>query len=248
VYGTAQVAFTNVNSTTFEIDYDGADGFEIRNSAPDTEMPDTNVELLIRSITYQHSGDTPISGNRTLTFQINDGLADSNAAVATVNVVSLNDAPVNTLPGSFTAGTTSSLPLTGLAIADSDAGGSTVSTVLSVSSGTLTAIGAGGVTVSGSGSASLTLTGTVSSINTFLSTSAPLFSSPVPGTVTLTMVTNDGGNTGSGGALSDTDTSTITVVSGPTIDLNSAPSTSNSHSNRRRLRNHCHRYATQPVG
>ena len=37
------------------------------------------------------------------------------------------------------------------------------------------------------------------------------------------MLTNDGGNTGSGGALSDSDNSTITVVAAPIVDLNSGP-------------------------
>ena len=226
-YGTAQSSFVNINATTFHINYDGANGFQIRNAAPDTEMPDGNVERLIRSVTYRHDNDVPVSGARTLTFQVSDGLATSNAAVATVNVVAINDAPVNTLPATYTSSTTSSLALTGLAIADADAGSAVVSTTLSVSNGTLTAVAAGGVTVSGSGTGSITLTGSVSAINSFLATSAPLFASVSPGNVTLTMVTNDGGNTGSGGALTDTDTATITVISGPTIDLNSGPTTVN---------------------
>ena len=226
-YGTAQSSFVNINATTFHINYDGANGFQIRNAAPDTEMPDGNVERLIRSVTYRHDSDVPVSGARTLTFQVSDGLATSNAAVATVNVVAINDAPVNTLPATYTSSTTSSLALTGLAIADADAGSAVVSTTLSVSNGTLTAVAAGGVTVSGSGTGSITLTGSVSAINSFLATSAPLFASVSPGNVTLTMVTNDGGNTGSGGALTDTDTATITVISGPTVDLNSGPTTVN---------------------
>ena len=82
-------------------------------------------------------------------------------------------------------------------------------------------VAGGSVTVSGSGTASILLTGTVANINNYLaSASAPVFN-PVAnanGPVTLTMVTSDNGNFGSGGTLTDTDSITINVAA-----VNDAP-------------------------
>ncbi len=225
-YGSAQTSAVHLGATSFEITYDGANGISIENAAPDSEMPDATLEQLIRSITYRHLGDNPIAGARTLSFLVNDGQADSNIAVATVNVTAANDAPVNTLPATYTAGTSSAIALTGLSVADPDAGSGPITVSLSVSSGTLTALSGSGVTVSGSGSAAITLTGTLADINSYLVSTPPSFATTAIGTTTLTMVTNDQGNTGTGGALSDTDAASITVVAGPVLDLNSTFTTS----------------------
>ncbi|WP_369751044.1 beta strand repeat-containing protein [Methylotenera sp. 73s] len=140
----------------------------------------------------------------------------------TLTVTPVNDAPVNTLPASYAATEDTALKLSGLSISDVDAAASPVTVTLGVASGTLTAANAGGVTVTGTGTGSIVLAGTVANINTYLITVAnqPTYN-PVlnaNGPVTLTMVTNDGGNTGSGGALSDTDTSIINIAS-----VNDAP-------------------------
>ncbi|MEQ1651594.1 MAG: tandem-95 repeat protein, partial [Hyphomicrobium sp.] len=225
-FGTAQTSIVVAGTISVRVTYDGASTITFANAAPDTEIPKASLNTLIRSITYQHSGDNVTTGNRTLSFTVSDGQALSNTAVATIAVTGTNDAPVNTLPANFTAGSSAPIALNGLAIADADAQGGVVTTTLSVTSGTLTATSGGGVTVTGSGSSSIVLTGTVAQINAFLAGSAPTFATSNVGPVTLTMVTNDGGNTGSGGALSDTDTSTITVVGGPVVDLNSTPTPS----------------------
>src|ERR1041384_1664116 len=89
-----------------------------------------------------------------------------------------------------------------------------------VTSGTLTAASGGGVTVSGSGTATLTLSGTLDDLNTYLAGASRPDYVPAAdhnGTVTLTLTTDDGGNTGLGGALSDVDTSTITIA--PVADV-----------------------------
>jgi VCBS repeat-containing protein len=128
--------------------------------------------------------------------------------------VLVNQAPINTLPA-FATREDTPIKLSGLKVTDADAGNGSVSVTLSVSDGTLSAAGANGVSVSGSG-ASLVLTGTLTAINTYLASSAtqPVFKPGLnaSGDVTLTMTGNDGGNSGSGGALSDTDTSTISVA------------------------------------
>jgi large repetitive protein len=177
---------------------------------------------------------TPVanaSGAVTLTMVTSDGgntgsggtLSDTDTSTITVNAV--NDAPVNTLPASFSTNEDTSVTLSGLSIADVDAASGTMSVTLSVASGTLAATSGGGVTVTGSGSGSIVLSGTLGAINSFLGGSAPVYT-PVAnasGAVTLTMVTSDAGNTGSGGTLTDTDTSTITVNAVNDAPVNTLP-------------------------
>jgi hypothetical protein len=127
-----------------------------------------------------------------------------------------NQAPQNTLPGTIIAHIDSDAKVNFLAVYDPDADAGTVQTTLSVRHGTLTFATDGGATLDGNGTATVTLTGTVAQIgaalggidnNTITYHGAPDFF----GTDTLTMVTNDNGNTGMGGPLSDTDQVSIIV-------------------------------------
>ncbi|MGE3971100.1 MAG: beta strand repeat-containing protein, partial [Porticoccaceae bacterium] len=111
------------------------------------------------------------------------------------------------------------MPITGLAIGDADAGTGTLTVTLTVQHGTL-AVSGGGAAIAGSGTASVTLTGTLADINATLGasvvyTAAANFS----GADTLTMVTDDQGNTGTGGPLSDTDVIPIAVAAVPDIPV-----------------------------
>jgi hypothetical protein len=162
------------------------------------------------------------------------GGALSDSDTININITALNDTPVNTLPASYTTNEDIAFKLSGLSVADVDAGAGSLSVTLTVGSGTLTASGAGSVSVSGSGTSSIVLTGTLANINTYLGTVAnqPTYT-PVAnanGTVTLTMLTNDGGNTGTGGALSDSDTININITAvndAPVLDLNGATAGNN---------------------
>ena len=173
-------------------------------------------QTALQQIRYSSSSDDISTTSRTISVTVNDGAAASNTAIATVAITAVNDAPVNTLPGSFTVAEDGTLALTGLSVVDLDAGSGSISVRLAVSGGTLTAASAGGVTVANSGTSAITLTGTLANINAYLAALGPARISLVPtadfnGAVTLTMTTNDLGNTGTGGPLTDTDTSTITV-------------------------------------
>ncbi|PST25377.1 hypothetical protein C7U60_05675, partial [Mesorhizobium plurifarium] len=160
------------------------------------------------------------------TFQVGDGsAADPTPNTFTFNVDPVNDAPVNTLPATFDVKEDAEVRLTGLSVSDIDAANGPISVTLSVSSGSLSASPAGGVTVSGSGTDAIVLQGTLADINAYLAgASAPVFT-PLPdmsGPVALTMTTDDRGNTGSGGALIDTDNAVIFVA-----PVNDAPETGN---------------------
>jgi VCBS repeat-containing protein len=164
------------------------------------------------------------NGPASYTYTISDGAGGTASATVSGTVTAVNDAPVNTLPASSTTNEDTSVPLSGLSIADVDAASGNMTVTLSVGSGSIAATAGGGVTVSGSGSGSITLTGTLANLNSFLLGSAPVYSpaSNFNGSVTLTMLTSDLGNTGTGGTLTDSDTRTITVnaVNDPPVAVN----------------------------
>src|SRR5262249_23595702 len=70
---------------------------------------------------------------------------------------------------------------------------------------------AGLSSVSGNGTGAVTLQGSLSAINTALDGLRYLPPSNFTGTVTLTVTSNDLGNTGAGGAMTDTDAVSIAV-------------------------------------
>src|SRR5690606_1116566 len=63
-----------------------------------------DYQVAVRAITYLNTSDNPNTTPRTISIVANDGIADSNAAIATINVTPVNDAPVLDLDIS-TAGT-----------------------------------------------------------------------------------------------------------------------------------------------
>ncbi|MEI2297169.1 peroxidase family protein [Ensifer sp. MJa1] len=48
----------------------------------------------IQAVSYRNDSNAPSIDDRTITVTVNDGLVDSNVATSTINVVSVNDAPV----------------------------------------------------------------------------------------------------------------------------------------------------------
>ncbi|MEO5332742.1 MAG: DUF4347 domain-containing protein, partial [Magnetococcus sp. YQC-5] len=55
-----------------------------------------NYQAALRSVKYQNTSDAPTTLPRTVSFQVNDGTTASTVASATVNITSLNDAPLLT--------------------------------------------------------------------------------------------------------------------------------------------------------
>nr|WP_279462561.1 retention module-containing protein [Aeromonas veronii] len=130
-----------------------------------------------------------------------------------VDVSPVNDAPINVLPTTpQVAQEDQPFVIHGLQVKDVDAGNSPIKITLSVEHGTLTLPAGSGVTLVGNGTGSLVLTGTLAALNALLSGGVTYQgNSDFYGNDALTMVTNDQGNTGSGGALSDTDVLPIEV-------------------------------------
>jgi len=126
----------------------------------------------------------------------------------------VNGAPVNNVPGTQAIEANTATAIVGLSVSDADAGGASITTTLSVTHGTLSVTSAGGAAVAGSGTNSVTLTGSVGQINTTLAAADNVVYTGAHdffGTDTLIVLTNDGGNTGTGGPQTDTDNVTLNV-------------------------------------
>jgi hypothetical protein len=92
-----------------------------------------------------------------------------------------------------------------------------LTTSLHVDHGTLTVAAVGGATVVGSGTGTVTLSGSVAQIDAALGAQNNVLYHSAPdfiGTDHLTMTSNDGGGTGSGGPQTDTDVVDINVGHG----------------------------------
>ncbi len=181
------------------------------------------------TLTYTETLDNP-SASTTLSMTVVDSSgATSPADTATINIAAVNDAPSNTVPARLIDTVDTPIAVTGLSIRDLDAGtATTLTTTLTVRHGTL-AVGAvaDGAAVTNSGTASVKLTGSVAQINATLAALNNVVYTPAAGYTgddwsELTMLTNDGGNTGSGGAKSASSTVRITVGAPPVVDLNGA--------------------------
>src|SRR6185369_9802131 len=151
---------------------------------------------------------------------------NTGSATRGIAITAVNDAPVNTVPGSL--GTPQNTPLVfsggnAISIADVDAGGNTIQVTLTVTNGTLTLSGTSGLsfafsdangTGAGDGTADTTMTfrGTLANVNAALNGLTFTPTAGFSGPAILTITSNDLGNTGTGGPLSDTDTVNIQVA------------------------------------
>jgi Ca2+-binding RTX toxin-like protein len=199
---------------------DGADQifFFVAGAGTEDKIDLTAVKLVenfadVLSFATQVGADTVInfgSGDQiTLHNVLRSDLAADDFIVALHN-----DAPVNSVPGPQSVEANTLTAIGGLAVADTDAGGGIETTTLSVAHGTLNVASAGGAAVTGSGTNTVTLNGTLAQINTTLSALGNVRYQGAHdffGTDMLTMTTNDNGNTGIEGPLSDTDQVTIHV-------------------------------------
>ena len=156
--------------------------------------------------TFTYTPASNFNGSDSFSFKANDGALDSNVATESLTINAVDDAPVNTVPGPLDAQNGLDAAIIGLAVSDVDA--VSLTTSLHVDHGTLSVAAVGGAAVVGSGTGTVTLSGSVAQIDAALG--APnnvLYQSAFDfvGTDHLTMTSNDGGGTGSGGPQTDTD-------------------------------------------
>ncbi|MBR8655000.1 hypothetical protein KDH83_16985, partial [Achromobacter sp. Marseille-Q0513] len=163
----------------------------------------------------------------------NTGSGGSQTASAsiTLDIAAVNDAPVNIVPGSQQTAGGSPLVFdaahgNAIRIQDVDAGGGQLLVTLSTDHGLLRLSRLAGLTFmngTANGSATLTFTGTLADINAALDGLVYEAATNYVGPATLRIVTDDQGNSGSGGALGATSSIAIAVtpsdVTPPTATL-----------------------------
>jgi uncharacterized repeat protein (TIGR01451 family) len=145
----------------------------------------------------------------------------------TVSVTPVNDAPANVLPVPQATHTNTPLVLStadgnAISVSDIDAGDAAVQVSLTVVNGTLTLDEGGGLTFSagdGNDDPQTTFTGMITDINAALDGMTYMPNRGFTGVDTISITTNDLGNTGAGGPLDDTDSLTIAVGSAANADL-----------------------------
>ncbi len=175
-----------------------------------------NYQAALRSVTYANTSDNPSTATRTVTFMVNDGALDSAPATRAVSVTAVNDAPVVTAPATAVTNEDTALVFStanGNAIAVTDADAGTLTVTLTATNGTATLGGTANLTVNGDGTATVTLTGALAAINTGLNGLTFNPNANFNGSASLQVSASDNGNSGTGGALADSKTVSVTVNS-----------------------------------
>jgi CSLREA domain-containing protein len=176
------------------------------------------------TLTYTSAPDA--NGTATVSVKLHDdggtanGGVDTSAQVQfTITVNAVNDAPVNLVPGLQTVSQNNPLTFSiannnSISVTDVDAGNGQMQETLTATHGTITLGGTAGLAFTvgnGTANTTMTFTGTLASINAALQGMVFNPTTGYNGPATLVITSNDQGNTGSGGPLSDTDTINITV-------------------------------------
>jgi len=174
------------------------------------------VTALIHQLVYIDTSDNPNTGDRTLRYVLTDGDGGSTTVTTTVHVVAVNDAPVNAVPGAQAVNEDATLVFdsahsNAITVSDLDVQGGNITATVSVLHGTVTLGSTLNVTASNNGTGTVTVTGTQANVNAALSGLSYQPSTNYNGPDTLTILTSDNGNTGTGGAKTDSDTVAITV-------------------------------------
>lgn len=180
----------------------------------------TLAELKANKLSYTHDGSETTSDSFDAKISDSGGGAEEQQTFL-ITITPENDAPINVVPAGLTVVEQTATTITGLSVQDPDSVNAVTSLVdsnfgplrvtLSAGAGVLNLPPA--LVVSGNGTSTVVIEGKIGALNTALA-SATYTSGVVSGVAssdTITMVVNDLGNSGSGGAKSDTDTFAVTI-------------------------------------
>jgi VCBS repeat-containing protein len=171
------------------------------------------------SFTYTPAAN--INGGDGFTYTITDGKGRTSTTTVSITVSAVNDAPVLAVPGAQTTPEDAAVNVAGVSVADVDVneGTGVMKVTLSVGSARLTLETgvAGGLTaaqITGNSTGAVVLQGTIAAVNATLAAGVNYVGNlNFNGTDTLTIVADDLGNTGAGGALTDSKVISIRVLS-----------------------------------
>jgi hypothetical protein len=160
-------------------------------------------------------------GTSRISIRVSDGVSNTTVFFQ-FTVTGSNNPPVLTVPGPLAGGAGAAISLAGIRVADPDAGTNNLNLTLSVANGTIavsTSVSGGVKTnqVSGNNSGTVTVVGSLVALNATLTNAAGIAytsRSDFSGTETVGLVLNDNGNSGAGGAKTDSDSISIQVTGG----------------------------------
>jgi hypothetical protein len=241
-YGAVQT-FTTGNNPPVAVD----DAYTVAEDSSPTAFfvldndtdPDPGATLRVSAVTQPANGIVTFTASRvsfmpnanfngitSFTYTLADSNGGTDTGTVTVTVTAVNDAPVVTVP--VTQTTPEDTPFvfsTGagnaITISDVDAGSGQLEVYLGATQGAVSLSTLAGLTFSagdGTNDASMTFRGTLSSVNAALNNLSFYPNAGYSGAAALQVQANDLGNTGSGGAKSDSKTVTINVTA-----VNDAP-------------------------
>ncbi|WP_431854977.1 beta strand repeat-containing protein, partial [Azospirillum sp.] len=184
---------------------------------PASDWNGTAPALTVRLIDGSGGAVTSRAVVDLTTTGVGGATAYSAATVAlTQEVTPVNDAPaVATATASLTTVKGVAVAVTGLSVSDIDAGSAPVLVTLTAGHGTLTlADGGTDAVITGSGTGTVTIRATVATINALLAATDGLkyTAASYTGADTVTVVVDDQGGSGTGGALTATAAVAVTVV------------------------------------
>ncbi len=206
VFSSGNLVLSGVTVGTIDTNSGGTLQLTFNGNATQARINET-----LQSIAYENTSDTP-PANVQLDWDFSDGNSGAQGpggpllttGSTLVDITAVNDGPINYVSGPKSVVEETPTAILGLSIDDVDAGSNLVTTRLVVSNGLLNVTLAGSATISAgvNDSGDLTIEGTVAEINASLATLIYTGDTDVVGTAadTLTVITNDAGNTGTGGA------------------------------------------------
>ncbi len=206
--------------------------------ANDTVAPDSGEALTITAVSAAANGTVVIVGSQvrytpgpgfsgvdTFTYTVSDGNGGTDTATVTINIVTAgtNAGPVNRVPATQTVLEDTQLvfgadALNSITVEDPDAGNGDIRLTITATNGVLTATGVGTVTVLDNGTATIIIEGTLEDVRATLASLVFAPTANYNGPATITVLTDDLGNSGSGGGQTDTDVIDVTVLA-----VNDAP-------------------------
>ncbi len=209
--------------TTTDSDAGDTHIYSLMNTAsclgPDNAAFGIDVDMLRTSAAF----DYETKNTFTVCIRTDDGNGGTYDEQFVINVNNINEAPANTVPGTQSTKVNTSLAFSAsngnpIIIDDVDADDNPLKVTLTASNGTLTLNGTSGLAFSsgdGNADANMVFTGTTGNINAALDgvSFSPTLS--YNGPASIHVVTDDQGNTGSGGALTDDDTVDILIEPAP---------------------------------